>query len=317
MAKICVTGFYGWGNAGDEGVLQAVFDGLGWENEYVVCTSLPFTLMDEYRFKLPFMLVDEVRQIYDVARMDYDIFLLGGGGLRWGFGWQQALAAFSADKPCMVYGLGVKQGLYRPKLKMLFGEFLRQFDAVTVRDEGSEQLLAEIGVDATLTMCPAINLKEEKFRGCPENMIAVCPRFQDDGANEPQITWLVNRLKGLRDEVLLIPFARQDQQETPIDLAVCQEIDRRLGGCQILNIDGYSPRRIKYAISRSKLVISGGRYHALVWAVAHDIPFEVYPTAIETSTKIKNFIEMVKKYGSGNLKTMEKQNVEIFKSIMR
>ncbi|GAJ04886.1 unnamed protein product [marine sediment metagenome] len=83
-------------------------------------------------------------------------------------------------------------------------------------------------------------------------------------------------------------------------------------GARILNVDGYEPRKIKYAISKSKLLISGGRLHALIWAVAHNIPYEVSPIK---HSKIANFIEMHKKYGD-KLKEMEKKNMKIFKEVV-
>ena len=303
-----ITGFYGWGNAGDEGILQAIMDELG-DNEYLVSTTLPFTMLDEYQRRI---MVTEVRNVND-TRIDYDAYLLGGGGLGWGFGWQQALSAFSARKPCMNYAVGYG----KPKLARLYRAFLEQFNAVTVRDEDSQFFLEALGVHTTLTMCPAINLKEEKFE-CAKNMIAVCPRYEDSdafgnpGDNTPQIEWIVSRLKDEGDEVLLIPFSARDVEGNLRDLAVCYGIAQKLKGATILPIDGYSPRKIKYAISHSKLVISGGRYHALVWAAAHNIPYDLFPTT--KLTKAQQFVAMHKKYGD-KLKEMERRNVEIFKRL--
>jgi polysaccharide pyruvyl transferase WcaK-like protein len=261
----------------------------------------------------------DVRQIYD-TRTDFDFYLLGGGKLNWGYGWRQALAVFAANKPSMNYAVayGNHPSLYHPKLNRLYAEFLRQFDAITVRDQDSFDLLAnEIGVKSTLTMCPAINLKEEKW-SCPENMIAVCPRYEDSdqfgnsGDNKPQVDWIVNRLKDQGDEVLLIPFAPKNMEGAPVDLALCREIAAKLKGATILQTDGFNPRQVKYAISRSKRVISGGRYHALVWAIAHNKPYEVCPSAIANYPRIQSILKTHQIYGD-KLKEMEKENAKIFK----
>jgi len=305
--RIGIAGFYGWGNSGDEGILLSIIDSLGSDNEYLVSTTLPFNLAEEYRRKLP-LCVEEVRQIYD-TRTDYDVYLLGGGGLDWGFGWRQCFAVFLASVPCMNYGVGYSnRSLYDDKLKPAYREFLANFNAITVRDERSLNILTEIGLNPALTMCPAINLEEEKFN-CPEGRIAVCPRYEDLGSNELQINWFIRRLEGLGDEVLLIPFAPHDKQGHRIDLELCSEIAKKIPGSRILKLDGYSPRKVKYAISKSKLVISGGRLHALVWAASHNIPFEVSPMGIEKIHKIGAFIEMHEKYG--NLKELERRNKEI------
>lgn len=310
--RIGIAGFYGWGNNGDEGILLSIIDSIGSDNEYLVSTTLPFNLAEEYNRKLPWC-VEEVRQIYD-TRTDYDVYLLGGGGLNWGFGWRQCLAVFSESVPCMNYGIGYsKRSLYDDKLKSAYREILANFDAITVRDESSFNILSEIGLNPALTMCPAINLREEKFN-CPEGMIAVCPRYEDHGDNDPQINWLTRRLEGLGDDVLLIPFAPHDKQGHRVDLDLCSEIAKKVPGSSILKVDGYSPRKIKYAISKSRLVVSGGRYHALVWAASHNIPFEVSPTGITNYPKIGAFIEMHEKYG--NLKELERRNKEILLEII-
>ena len=316
---ILICGFYGWSNCGDEAILQSIMDELG-DNEYSVSTTLPFTLLTNYHRRFPNL--REVRQIYDV-RSDFDAYILGGGKLNWGYGWRQALAVFSAGIPSMNYGVAYEKDpfLYHPKLIQLYGGFLRQFDAVTVRDQDSFDLMEEIGVKSTLTMCPAINLKEEKF-SCPENMIAVCPRYEDSdrqgnpGDNKPQIDWIVNRLKGLEEEVLLIPFAPKNMDGTPVDLALCKEIASKLKGATILPTDGCNPRQVKYAISKSKMVISGGRYHAIIWAIAHNKPYEVCPSALTNYPRMQSIMKMHILYGD-KLKEMERENVKIFNKIVK
>lgn len=309
--RICISGFFGWRNSGDEGILLAIIDSLGSDHEYIVSTSLPFTLHDEYLLKLPRLSIAEVREIRDL-QTDYDLYLLGGGGLNWGFGWKQVLATFTADKPCINYGVGYRNDLLwgNPKLHGLYKSFLEQFDAITVRDKSSQKMLDGIGVASTLTMCPSINLVEEKF-ACPTKMVVLCPRFEDVRSfeeNSDQIDWFVDTFKEIREEVLLIPFAPYDRQDNKLDLSLCEMIAEKMGGARILKTDGTEPRKLKYAISVSKLVVSGGRYHPLVWASTHNVPFQVYPKA-EKIFKIRGFLEMHRKYGD-KLKEMEKQNKE-------
>ena len=315
--RILITGFYSWGNNGDEGILQAIMDELG-DNEYSVATTLPFNLLSNYHRRFPKL--HDVRQIYDI-RTDFDAYILGGGKLNWGYGWRQALAVFASGVPSMNYGVTYEKDyfLYHPKLNKVYSEFLEQFDAITVRDQESFEIMNELEVKSTLTMCPAINLKEEKIN-YSENMIVVCPRYEDSdklgnpGNNKPQIDWIVNRLKGLGDQVLLIPFAPKNMEGVPVDLELCREISARLKGSSIFPTDGYNPRQVKYVISKSKMVISGGRYHAILWAIAHNKPYEVYPTALNNYPRINSLIKTHQIYGD-KLKEMEKENVKIFKKI--
>ena len=312
MSRICISGYYGVGNNGDEGVLLAIMDELGWENAYTVISPLPFNMCDSYKKHIPF--TEDVRTQFD-QRTDYDAYLLGGGNLNWGYGWQQVLQAFASDKPCMNYAVEYRKDIfYNPKLQTLYKAFLEHLGAITVRSKHSQNLLREVGVESFLTGCPAINLKERKIN-VAENMVAVCPRYEDFnvGDNKGQIEWLVDRLQDIKDEVLLIPFCPTDLEGQLRDLAVCKEIAVKLKGARILNVDGYSPREIKYVISRSKMVISGGRYHAILWAIAHNIPYDVYPESLKSYPKIQNLIEMQQEYGVDKLKEMEKENVNIAK----
>lgn len=315
--RICIAGFYGFMNSGDDGILTSIMDSLGLENEYIVSTSLPFTHVDDYSHRVP--MVTDVRTLYD-GRVDFDAYLLGGGKIDWGFAAEQLIRVMNAKIPVMGYGLGFRTDIQLVLgLENVLGQFLDLFNVITVRDRASLNILP-IGV-RELTMCPAINLNEEKTH-CPEGMIAACPRYEDYDAsgqvnNEPQIEWFVSRLKDCKEEVLLIPFSPRDLEGHLRDLEVCKEIARRLGGCHIYPTDGYNPRKVKYAISKSKLVISGGRYHALVWAAAHNIPYEVAPTITGLAkNKIDGFIEMHQKYGSEKLKEMEKQNKTLFEGMM-
>ena len=311
MVHICISGYYGMGNNGDEGVLLAIMDELGWENEYTVISPLPFNMCDSYKKHIPF--AEDLRTQFD-QRTDYDIYLLGGGNLNFGYSWQQVLQAFASDKPCMNYAVEYKKDLfYNPKLHTVYKSFLEHFGAITVRDKHSQNLLREVGVESVLTGCPALNLKERKIN-IAENMVVVCPRYEDFnvGDNTNQIEWFVNRLQDMKDEVLLIPFCPTDLEGQLRDLAVCKEIAVRLKGARILNVDGYSPREVKYAISRSKKVISGGRYHAVMWAMAHNVPFEVYPQGLVNYPKIQGLIEMYQEYGVDKLKEMERKNVQVF-----
>lgn len=316
--RICIVGQFGWQNSGDEAILLSMIDSLGRDNEYIVSTTLPFNLFQEYLATLPES-VEEVRQINDF-RTDYDAYLVGGGQLNWGVGWAQALNAMAANKPCMQYGVGYYTTSHprksTSKFRNLYATFLGYYNGVAVRDLHSRTVLAQIGVNAQLTMCPAINLKEEKVLG-NEGMIVACPRFEDVQRfedNEPQINWFVKRLENCKEESLLIPFSPVNREGAPVDLAVCKEISKRLDGeicCQTFN-----PREIKYVISKSKLVISGGRYHALVWAAAHGIPFEACPENMVTPTKIGAFLETYQKYGE-KLKEMETNNKKMFQKMMR
>lgn len=292
-------GQFGFGNVGDEGILQAIMDSLGLEHEYTVATSLPFTMTQIYSGRIPN--ATEVRTLDD-TRVDYDACIYGGGKIDWGFGWGFFLRAFTVKIPTMAYGISLRLDEEVPrKLWLLYSEYFKQFNAVAVRDTASQVMLAGLSVSSQVTTCPASALKEEKTT-CPENAIAVCPRFGDynnngEVDNSAQVDWFVNRLGSEdKDKINLIPFFPTDLEGHLRDFELCKQINTRLGGgCNIFPCNGYNARKVKYAISRSKLVISGGRYHAIVWAMAHGIPYEIAPTVQGIAfSKIKALIDTQK-----------------------
>lgn len=329
MARICVAGFYGWANSGDEGILAAIVDTLGTSHEYLVATNLPYDRRNDYvehlKWNLSADAEAEVRSMED-GRTDYDLLLYGGGRVHWGWGWQLAMTAVKAEVPVMMYGveLGIRSPSYVEKLGMVYGRFLNEFSAVTVRDLASKELLSRLGVEkAVLTMCPAVNLKEEPV-DCLEGAVAVCPRYWDwdsEGKNKAQVDWIEERVRLHRGEALLIPLGPKDLEGKDVDLALCKELKRRIPDSEILDATGFEPRKIKYAISKSRLIVNGGRYHALVWAEAHGIPWEAYPESIEVYPKIRGFMDLCyrdgKMGGQGSwLKKMELRNGEILRGIM-
>lgn len=288
-----------------------MLDTLGHEHEYVLCTTLPFDRLEDYRKTLPYC-VDEVRQVND-TRCDYDAFILGGGGLTWGFGWTQALVALK-HVPSMIYGVGfTKKPTYNPELAGLYMNFLDLFDAITVRDKYSKDMLyADCDVKTVLTGCPSINLEPQPYI-CPEDAVVVCPRYEDYRGNWGQIEWLKNRLKDVDDKILFVPFAPYDMWGTKVDHSIIDNITPDLENYEI--IDNHNPRQIKHLISQSKLVISGGRLHALIWAAAHGVPYEVYPEALNEE-KIRAFLWMDKTYGQ-KLGDLERKNLEEFNKIAK
>ncbi len=310
--RIEVCGFYGFGNMGDEAVLQAIMQELGEDNEYIISTSLPLHLFERYS-----KVIGKELRLHEDMRTDFDAYILGGGGLNWGYGWRQCLSVFAKNMPCMNYGVSYNTRFYyAEKLHSLYYEFLKHFSAITVRDEFSLQLLEKIGLEPVLTFDPAINLKTMPFE-CPENKIAVFPRYEDyPVSNQPQMDWLIQELKDVAEDVVLVPCAPVNTEGVPVDMALCKGIYDRLKGSEILNISPFEPGKFKYFISKSKIIYSGGRYHPLVFAIAHDIPYKISPTA-DSYTKIRFLSEMYKKYGRDGLIKLANLNKQIFGRMSR
>lgn len=320
---MAIVGQFGFGNVGDEGILLSVMDALGFENEYIVATPLPFTMVSDYHRKIPTTL--DVRTLDD-SRTDFDACIYGGGKVDWGFGWGYFVRAFNTEKiPAMAYGMAVRTEHVSWRLDNLYSDYLHLFKQVTVRDRASYGFLhSTLSVPAELTMCPAINLKEERV-SCVQGAVAVCPRFGDynengEVDNSQQVEWIVKTLveRGISPaNVLLIPFFPKDLEGHPRDLELCNEINRRLGGgCSFFHCDGFNARQVKFAISKCQHVISGGRYHAIVWAIAHGISYDIAPTVTGIAlVKLKGLVEMHGMFGREKLLEMEGLNKKCFEGM--
>ncbi len=310
--RIQICGFYGFGNAGDEAILQAIIDQLG-NHEYIISTSLPYSYT---AFQNYGKITGKEIRLHEDMRTDFDAYILGGGNLNWGYGWRQCLSIFSQSIPCMNYAVGYdKRWYYGEKLHKLYYEFLKNFDVITVRDESSFNLIKQINseLNPVLTFDPAITLKEDKW-DCPKNKIAVFPKYEDDNIpNQPQLDWLVQELKNVSEEVVLIACAPKNMENIDVDTNLCNYLKDRLKGSSIVDISPFEPRKMKYLISQSKMVISGGRYHPIVFAIAHDIPYRISPTS--SYIKVHQLTEMHKKYGKDGLIKLADLNKQIFQGV--
>ena len=313
--RIEICGFYGFGNAGDEAILQSIMDELGNEHEYIISTSLPYNRDSWQNYG---NIIGRELRLHEDMRTDFDAYILGGGGLNWGYGWRQCLSVFSHNIPSMNFAVEYnKRYYYSEKLHGLYSEFLKNFDAITVRDTGSYNLLMEINSNMNLELAfdPAINLREEPFE-CPKNKIVVCPRYEDIVPNQPQLDWLMSELKTVSNDVLLVACGHTGLEGQDIDMQLCKYLHERLEGSEILNISAFEPRKLKYLISKSKALYSGGRYHSLVFAIAHDIPFKIAPTALAYA-KIPFLLEMYQTFGKKGLIKLTNRNKELFQNLTR
>lgn len=309
--RIEICGFYGFGNVGDEAILQSIMDQLG-NHEYIISTSLPYN-HDTWR-SYSKITGREIR-LHEDMRTDFDAYILGGGELNWGYGWRQCLSIFAKDIHCMNYAVGYnRRWYYSPMLHKLYHEFLKNFNVITVRDEFSLSLIKDVSseLNPILTFDPAINLKEEKWDNCPKNKVAVFPRYEDDNiSNQPQLEWLIQELKDMSEDVVLVACGPISIDNHLIDLELCQYLKDRLKGSTIVNISPFEPRKLKYLISQSKMVYSGGRYHPIVFAISHNIPFKFSPTA-NSYPKNQSIIDMHQKFGRDGLMKLANKNKETF-----
>lgn len=152
--KIVVSGYYGFGNAGDEAILEVMLRDLRALRpnvQAVVLSGDPEATMA--RFGVEAVPRLDLRAIVRALR-GADLFISGGGSLLqdatgWGSVPYYAGLMWLAARlgvPVFVYAQGIGP-LRRPMLRVLAGRAVRLAAAVTVRDRLSYELLRELGVD--------------------------------------------------------------------------------------------------------------------------------------------------------------------------
>lgn len=310
MKKVIINAWTGWNNSGDEAILQSILESLeSLELDITIGTSIPYPFFEQHSNLIAHPVIS-----WDTTLIDYDIHIISSGGAGYNLPWKQILNAKSKNKKLMIYGGGIETDdlPFTKNIEMALCELYKLFDVITVRSLASQRLLTDIGIESILTMDPAINLELEKW-DCPENYVVVCPRFPDYEHVNVVIDYFIETLKSIKDEVILLPFGPYNLENHLTDLYVCNKIKETLN----IPIYDFHPvadiKKVKYLISKSKKVITNGRYHALLFAIAENIEYELTNTGIQKNNAL---IEMHKQFNAEELKNTERKNFEMFKTLL-
>lgn len=270
---ILISGFYGFGNVGDEAVLAATVQSLRarlGSVPLVVLSADPAATAAAYgveavsRTSLPAILA---------ALRRSRLFLSGGGSLI-----QDATSARSAlyylgllrlaqirRVRTMVYAAGLGP-LRRPLIRRLAGSVLGRTDVVAVRDRDSAALLPAIGVrrPPVLAADPAALLRPGNAPPSGGPVIGVVIRpWGDDAYVTPLAAALVQVATRRSAPILVVPFHRA------LDLAVSRQLAEASGG-RLIDRD-LAPADALALIGGVQVVV-GMRMHALLFAAMAGVP---------------------------------------------
>ncbi|MGA2593989.1 MAG: polysaccharide pyruvyl transferase family protein [Bryobacteraceae bacterium] len=304
--SVFIVGYYGFENAGDEAILQAMVEqlralrpGLG----ITVASGNPEATSTRYGVRgAPWNDMGAIRSAVEQAAL----VLVGGGGLfhdywgvdpdsfltnrHWGpvYFATPAVLAMLHEKPLMLYAVGVGP---------LLSEHARRFtraacdaaDLVTVRDSGSKELLESIGVAAdkiTLTADPAFAFALDggpAIRSLPPEGVLAQPiagvslrhwaigTYPDFWQREVAAA-LDAFLETSGGSVLFLPF-QTCAGERENDLAVIERVRSSMSAKAATRILPDSSPEALYAAIGACDVILGMRLHSLVFAFLNRRPF--------------------------------------------
>jgi len=291
VTSVVISGYYGFGNTGDEAMLEATIEGLGRRLpalEVTVVSGRPEAVRAVHGVGAIAQL--DVRGLTRALRRA-DLFLSGGGTLlQDATSWRNLvyhLGLFALARqhgaPSMIFAQGVGPVTSRIGRAMMPWS-LRGLAAVTVRDEASALALVGLGVKTpaaevtadpafALTPCPAARA-ETVLRaagaaasgGGPPGLrpfVALAPRGLWNRDYEADLLaaigdWVAGELGALP---LLVPM------QYPDDLTACDMILARMHEPAAVLRERLTPRETMGVLGQAELVI-GVRLHALIFGVA-------------------------------------------------
>jgi polysaccharide pyruvyl transferase CsaB len=291
-AKLLLSGYWGFGNFGDEAILRVMVD--EWrrrrpDDVLTVLSAVPAATIAEYGVKaLPRA---EWRTVTGAVRAS-DVVVSGGGGLLQTATSLRSLMYYvgiireaqSANRAAAIFAQGVGP------LDFLGKQIVRRaccdIELACVRDEGSATLLrsllprvnVRLAADPVLLAKPVPSVESEAMlareglRDLRGDLVAVVVRHASYFDRIlPQIAALVDRLASRHGaQVVLLPL------QVPDDADAATQVIRRCKSTPVLMSGGYDLPEMAAIIGRCTAVVSM-RLHALIVAAKLAVPFIAVP----------------------------------------
>ncbi len=317
--RVLIVGYYGFENAGDEAILQAIIGDLK-----ALCPEIGFTAVSgDPAATCAMHAIDAVSwhdslAIFD-AVSETDLIIVGGGGLfhdYWGVNpnhfltnRQSGIALYAGPavlgallgKPVMLYAVGIGP-LLSEHAKQLTRVTCQAASAITVRDEGSKRLLESIGVAGdriSVTADPVFSLTAKAATatsraGLKKPLVAVSVRDWDTGVErdfwEREFGAGLDRFLGREGgTVLFVPLGRL-QGERENDLRVSEQIQAamRLRDSTVVITDDMNVAEVIQLLGECDLTV-GMRLHALIFSALNRVPL----VAVSYDPKVDAFMERI------------------------
>ena len=294
VKKMLLAGYYGFGNLGDEAILEMtlkqILEITDRENITVLSGSKEVT-----RRKYNIDTIDRynVFSIINALRTSH-VLVFGGGSLLQDVTSKRSiyyylflirLAKLMNNRIVMLsQGIGP---IINEKSKKAVESTLALVDYITVRDRHSKEFLESIGVDGKkifLSTDPVINMKDHDFEYEKTDSLKVCfslRNWKDSDVGE-KISNVAKRLIDQGIECHFIPFYIKE------DLQLVDQIEKNLGNKAIYYRNKLTTKEAYNLIKTMDLMV-GVRLHALIFAAAANVPI----VAISYDHKVDHFVNSV------------------------
>ena len=302
MHKILISGYYGFGNIGDESILAALVQNLRSAEKDIDITVLsanpPFT---EKRHGVTAVDRKNFFEIY-LAIKNCDLFISGGGGLLQDVTSEKSIRyylgliyiAARLGKKIMVYGQGIGP-ITKKANRALTRAILNRVNVITVRDQQSMEDLKSMGVNRPpmyMTSDPVVTLKPpgssrgmevlEKL-GVQKDRPVVGFSVRDwkgaEGFNEIMARTADSLIEELGFQVVFIPFHYGEDNRCIMKI---KSIMRN----HAYSVDGrLTPGEVLDLMGRMDLMV-GVRLHSLIFSAIQGVPL----VGISYDPKIDGFL---------------------------
>ena len=286
--RVVVSGYYGFGNAGDDAILEAIRDELcGGDSEVALTVLSRNPAQTESCYGTEAVQRFRTVRVLNALRK-CDALLSGGGSLLQDNTSTRSLLYYLSvirwaqrmRKPVMLYANGIGP-VTRPENRERVRRVVEKADVITLRDHGSARELEDMGIpasrltvtaDPVFLLNPACRERAEKIleaagieKGKPFAAVSVrdWPNTEEFLKNLAVLCDHLSCRYGLA--VLLLPMQRER------DMEPCVRVRREMEEPSFLLEENCTPRELMAVLGESRLCLAM-RLHTLIFAARMAVP---------------------------------------------
>ncbi len=323
MRKILVSGYYGFGNIGDESILTALIENLKHAREDIDITILSANpAFTETRHNVKAVDRKNFFEIYMEIKK-CDLFISGGGGLLQDITSEKSIRYYLGliyiatylNKRVMIYGQGIGPITKRAN-RALTRIVLNGVHGITVRDEASMMDLKGLGVtkppiyigaDPVVTLKPpgtGYGLEILKNIGVSRDKPIVGLSVRDwkdaKGFYKRMAMTVDNLIEDMGLQVVFIPFHYGEDNRCIMKI-------KSLARNDVYFVDGrHSPGEILDLMGHIDMLV-GVRLHSLIFAAIQGVPL----VGISYDPKIDGFLAQLGMKAVGSVSDLDTQSLLI------
>lgn len=312
IKRVLVSGYYGFGNAGDEAILIAIVDSLKKLKSNIEITALsadPFKTKEQYGINAV-QRTSPLAIIREISRAD--LVISGGGGLLQDVTSNRSIPYYlfilylakRLNKKVMFYANGVGP-VFREMNKRMIKLVGNMVDLITVRDEQSKKELENLGVTKPpiiVTADPAFVLKPIDDDKGYDLLNRLNISFAED---RPRIgvsvrPWNLNKsreviakacdylVKSHNADIIFLPM------QYPNDYHESLEVMKLMRESARVIPEALDPREVLWLCGKMDIIF-GMRLHALIFGAMTGVPL----VGLVYDPKVEYFLKRVNQLSAG------------------